>query len=110
MVSMLGFTPPRQEDQKLRLGSYVDTGPHTAGTTTKSPATATTKTTIAKVSPRLLKSATRGLSSQKMNVPRKIEPQAQVIYSYLDQENHTDRDGVRVTTTGQRQRLWSSRR
>ena len=29
---------------------------------------------------------------------RKIEPQAQVIYSYLDQENHTDRDGVRITT------------
>ncbi len=28
----------------------------------------------------------------------KIEPQAQVIYSYLDQENHTDRDGVRITT------------
>lgn len=33
-----------------------------------------------------------------MNAPED-RPQAQVIYSYLDQENHTDRDGVRVTTT-----------
>ncbi|MCU6668068.1 autotransporter outer membrane beta-barrel domain-containing protein [Enterobacteriaceae bacterium H4N4] len=28
----------------------------------------------------------------------KIEPQIQAVYSYLDQENHTDVDGVRVST------------
>lgn len=28
----------------------------------------------------------------------KIEPQIQAIYSYLDQENHTDADGVRIST------------
>lgn len=28
----------------------------------------------------------------------KIEPQIQAVYSYLDQENHTDADGVRIST------------
>lgn len=28
----------------------------------------------------------------------KIEPQIQAIYSYLDQDNHTDADGVRIST------------
>ncbi len=65
----VGLYATWQEDQKLRLGSYVDTWAAYSWYNNKSPATATTKTTIAKVSPRLLKSATRGLSSQKMNVP-----------------------------------------
>ncbi|EIV5434669.1 TPA: autotransporter outer membrane beta-barrel domain-containing protein [Klebsiella aerogenes] len=94
----VGLYATWQEDPKLRLGSYIDTW---ASYSWYNNTVTSNRNNEKYDSKRFAASVEVGhawLIPSDNARTWKIEPQAQMIYSYLDQENHTDPDGVRVTT------------
>lgn len=87
-----------QEDQKLRLGSYIDTWAAYSWYNNKVTSNRNDEDYNSEGFAASVEVGHAWVIPSENERTWKIEPQAQVIYSYLDQENHTDRDGVRVTT------------
>ncbi|KJI47039.1 adhesin autotransporter [Enterobacter kobei] len=87
-----------QEDQTLRLGSYIDTWAAYSWYNNKVTSNRNDEDYDSEGFAASVEVGHAWVIPSENARTWKIEPQAQVIYSYLDQENHTDRDGVRVTT------------
>lgn len=94
----IGLYATWQEDPKLRLGSYIDTWAayswyHNNVTSNRNDEDYDSKGFATSI-----EVGHAWVVASENDRTWKFEPQAQMIYSYLDQENHTDPDGVRVTT------------
>ena len=87
-----------QEDQKLRLGSYIDTWAAYSWYNNNVTSNRNDEDYDSEGFAASFEVGHAWVIPSENERTWKIEPQAQVIYSYLDQENYTDRDGVRVTT------------
>ncbi|HCD8603822.1 TPA: autotransporter outer membrane beta-barrel domain-containing protein, partial [Enterobacter hormaechei] len=94
----VGLYATWQEDQKLRLGSYVDTWAAYSWYNNNVTSNRNDEDYDSEGFAASVEVGHAWIIQSENERTWKIEPQAQVIYSYLDQENHTDRDGVRVTT------------
>jgi outer membrane autotransporter protein len=94
----VGLYATWQEDQKLRLGSYVDTWAAYSWYNNKVTSNRNDEDYDSEGFAASVEVGHAWVIDSENERTWKIEPQAQVIYSYLDQENHTDRDGVRITT------------
>ncbi|MRM12396.1 autotransporter outer membrane beta-barrel domain-containing protein [Enterobacter cloacae subsp. dissolvens] len=94
----VGLYATWQEDQKLRLGSYIDTWAAYSWYNNKVTSNRNDEDYDSEGFAASVEVGHAWVIPSENERTWKIEPQAQVIYSYLDQENHTDRDGVRVTT------------
>ena len=94
----VGLYATWQEDQKLRLGSYIDTWAAYSWYNNKVTSNRNDEDYNSEGFAASVEVGHAWVIPSENERTWKIEPQAQVIYSYLDQENHTDRDGVRVTT------------
>ncbi|MFY0855094.1 autotransporter outer membrane beta-barrel domain-containing protein, partial [Enterobacter roggenkampii] len=94
----VGLYATWQEDQKLRLGSYVDTWAAYSWYNNKVTSNRNDEDYNSEGFAASVEVGHAWVIDSENERTWKIEPQAQVIYSYLDQENHTDRDGVRITT------------
>ncbi|HGU9819658.1 TPA: autotransporter outer membrane beta-barrel domain-containing protein [Enterobacter chuandaensis] len=94
----VGLYATWQEDQKLRLGSYIDTWAAYSWYNNKVTSNRNDEDYDSEGFAASVEVGHAWVIQSENERTWKIEPQAQVIYSYLDQENHTDRDGVRVTT------------
>ncbi len=88
-----------QEDQKLRKGSYIDSwasyGWYHNGLRSDGRDNESYNSHGFAVS---LEAGHAWIVDSENERTWKIEPQIQAIYSYLDQENHKDADGVRIST------------
>ena len=88
-----------QEDQQLRKGSYIDSwasfGWYHNSLTSDGRSDESYDSHGFAVS---LQAGHAWIVDSENERTWKIEPQIQAIYSYLDQENHTDADGVRIST------------
>ncbi len=88
-----------QEDQQLRKGSYIDSwasfGWYHNSLTSDGRSDESYDSHGFAVS---LEAGHAWIVDSENERILKIEPQIQAIYSYLDQENHTDADGVRIST------------
>jgi len=88
-----------QEDQQLRKGSYIDSwasfGWYHNSLTSDGRSDESYDSHGFAVS---LEAGHAWIVDSENERTLKIEPQIQAIYSYLDQENHTDADGVRIST------------
>ncbi|MDU7190417.1 MAG: autotransporter outer membrane beta-barrel domain-containing protein, partial [Enterobacter sp.] len=93
----VGLYATWQEDQKLRLGSYVDTWAAYSWYNNKVTSNRNDEDYDSEGFAASVEVGHAWVIDSENERTWKIEPQAQVIYSYLDQENHTDRDGVRIT-------------
>ncbi|MGL4428633.1 MAG: autotransporter outer membrane beta-barrel domain-containing protein [Silvania sp.] len=88
-----------QEDQQLRKGSYIDSWAsfgwyhNTLRSDDRSDESYNSKGFAAS-----LEAGHAWVVDSERERTWKIEPQIQAVYSYLDQENHTDADGVRIST------------
>ncbi|MCU6664847.1 autotransporter outer membrane beta-barrel domain-containing protein [Silvania hatchlandensis] len=88
-----------QEDQQLRKGSYIDSWAsfgwyhNTLRSDDRSDESYNSKGFAAS-----LEAGHAWVVDSESERTWKIEPQIQAVYSYLDQENHTDADGVRIST------------
>lgn len=94
----VGLYATWQEDQKLRLGNYIDTWAAYSWYNNKVISNRNDEDYDSEGFAASVEVGHAWIIASENERTWKIEPQAQVIYSYLDQENHTDRDGVRVTT------------
>ncbi|TKK17879.1 autotransporter outer membrane beta-barrel domain-containing protein [Enterobacter cancerogenus] len=94
----VGLYATWQEDQKLRLGNYIDTWAAYSWYNNKVTSNRNDEDYDSEGFAASVEVGHAWIIASENERTWKIEPQAQVIYSYLDQENHTDRDGVRVTT------------
>ena len=94
----VGLYATWQEDQKLRLGSYVDPWAAYSWYNNKVTSNRNDEDYDSEGFAASVEVGHAWVIDSENERTWKIEPQAQVIYSYLDQENHTDRDGVRITT------------
>ncbi|HDC4348917.1 TPA: autotransporter outer membrane beta-barrel domain-containing protein [Enterobacter cloacae] len=94
----VGLYATWQENQKLRLGSYIDTWAAYSWYNNKVTSNRNDEDYNSEGFAASVEVGHAWVIPSENERTWKIEPQAQVIYSYLDQENHTDRDGVRVTT------------
>ncbi|WP_333852408.1 autotransporter family protein [Leclercia sp.] len=88
-----------QEDQQLRKGSYIDSWAsfgwyhNTLRSDDRSNESYNSHGFAAS-----LEAGHAWIVDSESERTWKIEPQIQAVYSYLDQENHTDADGVRIST------------
>ena len=88
-----------QEDQQLRKGSYIDSWAsfgwyhNTLRSDDRSNESYNSHGFAAS-----LEAGHAWIIDSESERTWKIEPQIQAVYSYLDQENHTDADGVRIST------------
>ncbi|EKJ9784906.1 autotransporter outer membrane beta-barrel domain-containing protein [Klebsiella aerogenes] len=94
----VGLYATWQEDPKLRLGSYIDTWASYSWYNNTVTSNRNNEKYDSKGFAASVEVGHAWVIPSESARTWKIEPQAQVIYSYLDQENHTDPDGVRVTT------------
>lgn len=94
----VGLYATWQEDPKLRLGSYIDTWASYSWYNNTVTSNRNNEKYDSKGFAASLEVGHAWVIPSDNARTWKIEPQAQMIYSYLDQENHTDPDGVRVTT------------
>lgn len=94
----VGLYATWQEDPKLRLGSYIDTWASYSWYNNTVTSNRNNEKYDSKGFAASVEVGHAWLIPSDNARTWKIEPQAQMIYSYLDQENHTDPDGVRVTT------------
>lgn len=94
----VGLYATWQEDQNLRLGNYVDTWAAYSWFNNKVTSDRNDESYHSQGFAASVEVGHAWVVASEKERAWKIEPQAQVIYSYLDQENHTDRDGVRITT------------
>lgn len=94
----VGLYATWQEDPKLRLGSYIDTWASYSWYNNTVTSNRNNEKYDSKGFAASLEVGHAWVIPSDNTRTWKIEPQAQIIYSYLDQENHTDPDGVRVTT------------
>ncbi|HIE5388885.1 TPA: autotransporter outer membrane beta-barrel domain-containing protein [Enterobacter cancerogenus] len=94
----VGLYATWQEDQNLRLGSYVDTWAAYSWFNNKVTSDRNDESYHSQGFAASVEVGHAWNIASENERTWKIEPQAQAIYSYLDQENHTDADGVRVTT------------
>ncbi len=94
----VGLYATWQEDPKLRLGSYIDTWASYSWYNNTVTSNRNNEKYDSKGFAASIKVGHAWVIPSDNARTWKIEPQAQMIYSYLDQENHTDPDGVRVTT------------
>ncbi|MGR7241726.1 autotransporter family protein [Klebsiella aerogenes] len=94
----VGLYATWQEDPKLRLGSYIDTWASYSWYNNTVTSNRNNEKYDSKGFAASVEVGHAWVISSESARTWKIEPQAQMIYSYLDQENHTDPDGVRVTT------------
>ncbi|WP_213794619.1 autotransporter family protein [Klebsiella aerogenes] len=93
----VGLYATWQEDPKLRLGSYIDTWASYSWYNNTVTSNRNNEKYDSKGFAASVEVGHAWVIPSESARTWKIEPQAQVIYSYLDQENHTDPDGVRVT-------------
>jgi len=95
----VGIYATWQEDQQLRKGSYIDSwasfGWYHNSLTSDGRSDESYDSHGFAVS---LEAGHAWIVDSENERTWKIEPQIQAIYSYLDQENHTDADGVRIST------------
>ncbi|HBQ8026346.1 TPA: autotransporter outer membrane beta-barrel domain-containing protein [Klebsiella aerogenes] len=94
----VGLYATWQEDPKLRLGSYIDTWASYSWYNNTVTSNRNNEKYDSKGFAASVEVGHAWVIPSDNARTWKIEPQAQMIYSYLDQENHTDPDGVRVTT------------
>ncbi|HDT6510202.1 TPA: autotransporter outer membrane beta-barrel domain-containing protein [Klebsiella aerogenes] len=94
----VGLYATWQEDPKLRLGSYIDTWASYSWYNNTVTSNRNNEKYDSKGFAASIEVGHAWVIPSDNARTWKIEPQAQIIYSYLDQENHTDPDGVRVTT------------
>lgn len=94
----VGLYATWQEDPKLRLGSYIDTWASYSWYNNTVTSNRNNEKYDSKGFAASIEVGHAWVLPSDNARTWKIEPQAQIIYSYLDQENHTDPDGVRVTT------------
>lgn len=94
----VGLYATWQEDPKLRLGSYIDTWASYSWYNNTVTSNRNNEKYDSKGFAASVEVGHAWVIPSESARTWKIEPQAQVIYSYLDQENHTDPDGVRVST------------
>ncbi|EIV5419163.1 autotransporter outer membrane beta-barrel domain-containing protein [Klebsiella aerogenes] len=94
----VGLYATWQEDPKLRLGSYIDTWASYSWYNNTVTSNRNNEKYDSKGFAASVEVGHAWVIPSDNTRTWKIEPQAQMIYSYLDQENHTDPDGVRVTT------------
>ncbi|HBS5871558.1 TPA: autotransporter outer membrane beta-barrel domain-containing protein [Klebsiella aerogenes] len=94
----VGLYATWQEDPKLRLGSYIDTWASYSWYNNTVTSNRNNEKYDSKGFAASVEVGHAWVIPSENARTWKIEPQAQMIYSYLDQENHTDPDGVRVTT------------
>ncbi|HBX2117505.1 TPA: autotransporter outer membrane beta-barrel domain-containing protein [Klebsiella aerogenes] len=94
----VGLYATWQEDPKLRLGSYIDTWASYSWYNNTVTSNRNNEKYDSKGFAASVEVGHAWVIPSESARTWKIEPQAQMIYSYLDQENHTDPDGVRVTT------------
>ena len=94
----VGLYATWQEDPKLRLGSYIDTWASYSWYNNTVTSNRNNEKYDSKGFAASVEVGHAWVLPSDNARTWKIEPQAQMIYSYLDQENHTDPDGVRVTT------------
>ncbi|HBQ2430050.1 TPA: autotransporter outer membrane beta-barrel domain-containing protein [Klebsiella aerogenes] len=94
----VGLYATWQEDPKLRLGSYIDTWVSYSWYNNTVTSNRNNEKYDSKGFAASVEVGHAWVIPSDNARTWKIEPQAQMIYSYLDQENHTDPDGVRVTT------------
>ncbi|MET5445235.1 autotransporter outer membrane beta-barrel domain-containing protein [Klebsiella aerogenes] len=94
----VGLYATWQEDPKLRLGSYIDTWASYSWYNNTVTSNRNNEKYDSKGFAASFEVGHAWVIPSDNTRTWKIEPQAQIIYSYLDQENHTDPDGVRVTT------------
>ncbi|HCT4454827.1 TPA: autotransporter outer membrane beta-barrel domain-containing protein [Klebsiella aerogenes] len=94
----VGLYATWQEDPKLRLGSYIDTWVSYSWYNNTVTSNRNNEKYDSKGFAASVEVGHAWVIPSESARTWKIEPQAQMIYSYLDQENHTDPDGVRVTT------------
>ncbi|WP_325081011.1 autotransporter family protein [Klebsiella aerogenes] len=94
----VGLYATWQEDPKLRLGSYIDTWASYSWYNNTVTSNRNNEKYDSKGFAASIEVGHAWVIPSDNTRTWKIEPQAQIIYSYLDQENHTDPDGVRVTT------------
>ncbi len=95
----VGIYATWQEDQQLRKGSYIDSWASFGWYHNK--LRSDDRSNESYNSHGLAVSLEAGhawIVDSESERTWKIEPQIQAIYSYLDQENHTDADGVRIST------------
>lgn len=95
----VGIYATWQEDQQLRKGSYIDSWAsfgwyhNKLRSDDRSDESYNSKGFAAS-----LEAGHAWVVDSESERTWKIEPQIQAVYSYLDQENHTDADGVRIST------------
>ncbi|WP_337016869.1 autotransporter family protein [Leclercia sp. AS011] len=95
----VGIYATWQEDQQLRKGSYIDSWAsfgwyhNTLRSDDRSNESYNSHGFAAS-----LEAGHAWIIDSESERTWKIEPQIQAVYSYLDQENHTDTDGVRIST------------
>ncbi|HBS6036234.1 TPA: autotransporter outer membrane beta-barrel domain-containing protein [Klebsiella aerogenes] len=94
----VGLYATWQEDPKLRLGSYIDTWASYSWYNNTVTSNRNNEKYDSKGFAASVEVGHAWVIPSENARTWKIEPQAQMVYSYLDQENHTDPDGVRVTT------------
>ncbi|EPB2169525.1 autotransporter outer membrane beta-barrel domain-containing protein [Klebsiella aerogenes] len=94
----VGLYATWQEDPKLRQGSYIDTWASYSWYNNTVTSNRNNEKYDSKGFAASVEVGHAWVIPSDNTRTWKIEPQAQMIYSYLDQENHTDPDGVRVTT------------
>ncbi|MGR7560415.1 autotransporter family protein [Klebsiella aerogenes] len=94
----VGLYATWQEDPKLRLGSYIDTWASYSWYNNTVTSNRNNEKYDSKGFAASVEVGHAWVIPSDNARTWKIEPQAQMIYGYLDQENHTDPDGVRVTT------------
>ncbi|KIQ51083.1 adhesin autotransporter [Citrobacter rodentium] len=93
----VGIYATWQEDEKLRLGSYIDTWAAYSWYNNNVSSNRNDEDYNSEGFAASLEAGHAWVIDSERQRTWKIEPQVQVIYSYLDQDNHTDPDGVRVT-------------
>ncbi len=88
-----------QEDQQLRKGSYIDSWASFGWYHNKLRSDGRDNESYnSKGFAASLEAGHAWIVDSESERTWKIEPQIQAVYSYLDQENHTDADGVRIST------------
>jgi len=95
----VGFYATWQEDQQLRKGSYIDSWASFGWYHNKLRSDGRSNESYNSHGfAASLEAGHAWIVDSESERTWKIEPQIQAVYSYLDQENHTDADGVRIST------------
>lgn len=95
----VGIYATWQEDQQLRQGSYIDSWASFGWYHNKLRSDGRDNESYnSKGFAASLEMGHAWVIDSESERTWKIEPQIQAVYSYLDQENHTDADGVRIST------------